>query len=604
MADEFKLVEDFITGSDIAAGLNKALWWSAQNDKPIYAFNVYTLLATLVPIAGSTLICSPEARFIKAFGSTTTTDGDPLVASGTNVDGDTPVKDNVDHPHIFISGGQWGNFDSGPQGGVVFRINSSGAVLRDIVLSKAMGIQFFVHGDDFVIERCSSVLTPDGAGGGIRMAGGNNMRVRDCNIFSSDDCYQFTPGETSGNTITNSSVEGCYGRTNQGALVAFLQSDKAVGADTLAQVSDCAAINVRGFTGGSEQHGGVAFKFYNASSSFPMRGCWVIDSYVEQSGTVPPASPQAGIQILTGLAGLVDCGVRNVTIENRTGPLIAIAPGTHIEGATISQDVDFTADRLFGRRSGESVDADAPIIAAPYASILRLLGVHADVTRNPTSGVVGRALQIGTDVVYRDESVPAGTVGTLIIDDFVATNCAALGSGGLWQFGNIKHGEVRGLSAVPRSTSKPAGIELVTPTSGTGPTNLRFHATDFTNIASGSEIVAWQPAVGNDITDSVAFNDEVVTIAYAGVTPVAITLPRFAPVVQLLAPSTGSVNYTGVTAYPGPGAYRTTVLVPTNATLKKVGGNFALEGDLVGTDKASVTLVWVNSQWREIARTV
>jgi hypothetical protein len=225
------------------------------------------------------------------------------------------------------------------------------------------------------------------------------MRGTLLDLESIDDCFQFNPADkgpsdTTGATVEQSSFVDCIGRTYQGALIAFINGNGRAylpvdpdkpdeNKDSLTSLRDCLASNIRGYSGGSALHGGVAVKVYCANSSKPLANCRVEDVFVRQSSVVPADTLRAGVMIVTGRpgGGVVNSGARNLVIENRTGPLVAITPADDAP-AGFSTTVEFTLEQA--RAPGKGTQAGEALIAAPYADRLVLRDVSGDLAERRT----------------------------------------------------------------------------------------------------------------------------------------------------------------------------------------------------------------------------
>jgi hypothetical protein len=400
---------------------------------------------------------------------------------------------------------------------------------------------------------------------------------------------------------------------DQGALIAFLNGNGrayAPAGDSLSTLRDCGMRNIHGVSGGSALHGGVAIKFYCANSSLPIVNCWAEDVFVRQDDTTPPDTLRAGVLILTGRpdGGVLASGVRNLTVSNRSGSLLAIGPADEAP-VGYSKKVDFTVDQARG--VGKGTWPGQSLIAAPYADRLVLRDVSGDLSGN-VGGALARALSIGTDVTYIlggvGYTIAAGTVKALVIDGVATDNAAPVSGSGVWRFGNIVKASIRRLSTtLETGASAVGGIELIQPSGGPGPSYCRFAEIDFANTAAGSEIVTWQTKVGDQIVDSIGFDDRVATVAASNAT---LAPSRFAPTMTLTRDPLLPLLVVNAMTPPGVPAPRCTLLVPANVQIDNSGtgsGSFQMKASapLAGSATASITFQWMENgnRWREVART-
>lgn len=447
-----------------------------------------------------------------------------------------------------------------PPSGGGLKINSPGGTVRGVALVNMRGICFQVGGDRFrLLDSSSRNVTPD-AGGGVRFTNGTDLFASGLYIESSDDCFQLNPSDSvdgiaPGATIDRASIVDSRGLTNQGALIALINGNGRAykdGKDSLTRLTNVLVRNVSGVTGGSALHGGVAIKMYCANSRYPITNAWIEDVSVRQDDVTPPDTLRAGVMIVTGRTGggVLNSGVRNLVVENRSGPLLAIGPADDLTaGYPFSKAVDFTLEQA--RAPGAGMQAGLPLIGAPFADRLVLRDVSGDLAGT------GRALEIGVALTYVSGGIPqtivAGLIGELVIDGCTTAGAAlpATDSGkrqGIWQFGNVAKASVRRLATtVAAGAPAVGGIELVK-TAQPGATFCRFAEVDFTNIASTYEIATWQTQVGNEIAQSIGFDDRAETVPPFTAGTTTIAPERFAPTIALsLASGVGSASITAMT---------------------------------------------------------
>jgi hypothetical protein len=259
-----------ITGTDDAVtGLYEAQAWSSETGLPV-TLETGTLMVedSITAVPGATVVLGDDVRVEGNFG------GGPLWRS--------PSGNSDD---FYLSGGSHGRPEiSEAYNGNIFQLDGEGWILSDLLADTYRGIAALVKGTNACIDGLTSTNVIDddeeqSGGGGVRFAGAG-LLCRNCDMESSDDCYQANVGSIAGADTTDVIFLNCHGVAHQGALMACLLT-----ADLPKVVDRVVFAGVTGSSGwnAAAERGGYGFKAFNIPDDAETMRCWVIGGEMDRA---------------------------------------------------------------------------------------------------------------------------------------------------------------------------------------------------------------------------------------------------------------------------------------------------------------------------------